>query len=117
MKEDTTRLHITPLNPDLLPIILGPSLLKSAANISFNTIPTFPENNYGYIDLPVMDAERVKKKVNGAILKGKKIKIEEARPNKRRRTEESNEKTPPAKDRKETKSQESEERTQCNIRT
>lgn len=103
MKEDTTRLHITPLNPDLLPIILGPSLLKSAANISFNTIPTFPENNYGYLDLPVMDAERVKKKVNGAILKGKKIKIEEARPNKRRRTEKSGEKTPPTEDRKETK--------------
>lgn len=89
MKEDFVRLHITPLNPDLLPIILGPTLLKSAANISFNTIQTFPENNYGHLDLPVMDAERIKKKVNGAILKGKKIKVEEARPKKRRRIEDS----------------------------
>ncbi|KAK5064699.1 hypothetical protein LTR84_000533 [Exophiala bonariae] len=95
MREDFTRLHITPLNPDLLPIILGPNLVNSAANISFNTIPTFPENNYGYLDLPVMDAERIKKKVNGAILKGKKIKVEEARPNKRRRIEESTERTSP----------------------
>lgn len=87
MKEECTRLHITPFNPDLLPVILGPSLLASAANISFNTIQTFPENNYGYLDLPVMDAEKVKKKVNGAILKGKKIKVEEARPRKRRRVE------------------------------
>jgi hypothetical protein len=93
MKEECTRLHITPFNPDLLPVILGPSLLASAANISFNTIQTFPENNYGFLDLPVMDAEKVKKKINGAILKGKKIKVEEARPRKRRRIEDSDEKT------------------------
>ena len=89
------RLHITPFNPDLLPVILGPTLLASAANISFCTIQTFPESNYGYLDLPTMDAEKVKKRVNGAILKGKKIKVEDARPSKRRRIEEEDGETAP----------------------
>lgn len=97
MKKDFTRLHITPFNPDLLPVILGPTLLASATNISFNSIQTFPESNYGYLDLPVMDAEKVKKRVNGAILKGKKIKVEAARPSKRRRIEEPDGETLPTK--------------------
>ncbi|KEF61241.1 uncharacterized protein A1O9_02806 [Exophiala aquamarina CBS 119918] len=98
MKEDFTRLHITPFNPDLLPVVLGPTLLTSAANICFNSIQTFPESNYGYLDLPVMDAEKVKKRVNGAILKGKRIKVEEARPSKRRRIEEPGNGTTPPKE-------------------
>ena len=88
MTAGSVRLHITPLNPDLLHAVVGHNLLKSAANISFHTIQTFPENNYGYLDLPTMEAEKIKKKLNGAILKGKKIKVEEARPKKRRRVEE-----------------------------
>lgn len=82
------RLHITPLDPDLLPALVGPNLIGSICNLSYHTIPTFPENNYGYLELPVMEAEKIKKKLNGAILKGKKIKVEEARPQKRRRVEE-----------------------------
>ena len=93
MKEYPMRLHITPFSTDLLPAILGPSLVNLAANISAHTIQTFPENNYGFIDLPTMEAEKLKKKVNGAILKGKKIKVEEARPHKRRRVEETQENT------------------------
>ena len=79
------RLHITPLNPDLLPIVLGPVLAKSAENISYQTIETFPENHYGFVDLPEQDAKKLIAKLNGAILKGKKMKIEEARTKKRSR--------------------------------
>jgi hypothetical protein len=88
MTEETTRLHIVPLTAELLPSVLPPSLRQSATDISFHTIPTFPENNYGYITLPTMDAEKIKKKLNGSILKGKKFKVDTARPSKRQRDEE-----------------------------
>ncbi|KIX09983.1 uncharacterized protein Z518_01064 [Rhinocladiella mackenziei CBS 650.93] len=90
------RLHITPFSPDLLHAVVGPNLLSTVSNISYHTIQTFPENNYGYLELPTMEAEKVKKKLHGTILKGKKMKIEEARPKKRRRVEEAVEE--PAKD-------------------
>jgi hypothetical protein len=77
-----TRLHITPLNPTLLTTILPPSILPSARNISYHTLQSFPEKSYGYVDLPVMDAEKIKKKLNGSILKGTKVRIEKARPQK-----------------------------------
>jgi hypothetical protein len=77
-----TRLHITPLNPSLLTTILPPSILPSARNISYHTLQTFPENSYGYVDLPIMEAEKIKKKLNGSILKGTKVRIEKARPQK-----------------------------------
>jgi len=38
-----TRLHISPLNPDLLPIVLGSSLANSAENISYQTIASFSD--------------------------------------------------------------------------
>lgn len=85
MTETTVRLHITPLTPDILPAVLPPSLRQTATDISFHTISTFPENSYGYITLPTMDAEKIKKKLNGSILKGKKFKVEAARPSKRER--------------------------------
>lgn len=88
MTEGTTRLHITPLNPDILPSVLPASLRPSVADISFHSIPTFPENNYGYITLPTTEAEKIRKKLNGSILKGKKFKVEMARPQKRQRDEE-----------------------------
>lgn len=85
MTETTVRLHITPLTPDILPAVLPPSLRQTATDISFHTVPTFPENSYGYVTLPSMDAEKIKKKLNGSILKGKKFKVEAARPSKRER--------------------------------
>lgn len=87
MKAETTRLHISPLTPALLSVALGPSLLGAAQNISFHEIQTFPERNYGYVELPTTDAEKLKKKLSGAILKGTKMQVDEARPKKRRRTE------------------------------
>lgn len=78
-----TRLHITPLDRTLLPIALGPRLLKTAENISFQSVETFPENDYGFIDLPEADAKTLISKLNGAILKGRKMKVEKARSRKR----------------------------------
>jgi hypothetical protein len=85
MIEEKKRLHISPLTPDLLPIILGTIILPIATNISYHSLETFPENNYGFVDLPSMEAERVKKKMNGTILKGRKVKVEEARVEKKRK--------------------------------
>ncbi|KAJ5286871.1 Nucleotide-binding alpha-beta plait [Penicillium angulare] len=97
---DPTRLHIIPLTPDLLPSVLPPSVLSAATDISFHTIPTFPENNYGYVTLPTMEAEKIKKKLNGKILKGKKFQIETARPQKRQIEEEEADPAPTKEKRK-----------------
>lgn len=78
------RLHITPFKPALLQAIIPPSMLPSAKNISYHSLQTFPEKAYGFIELPSVDAEKMKKKLNGSILKGAKIRIEEARPSKER---------------------------------
>ncbi|KAL8314929.1 hypothetical protein RB593_008495 [Gaeumannomyces tritici] len=86
MEADTssslTRLHITPLDPDLLKVIVPATALPSAKNISFHTLEAFPEKRYGFVDLPTLEAEKIKKKLNGAVLKGVKIRIEKARPDK-----------------------------------
>lgn len=78
--QERKRLHISPFNPGLLPIVLSQSLLQHATNISFHAIQTSPEKNYGYVDLPAMDAEKLKKKLNGSILRGTKIRVDDARP-------------------------------------
>ncbi|KLU82498.1 hypothetical protein MAPG_01570 [Magnaporthiopsis poae ATCC 64411] len=83
MEADTssslTRLHITPLDPDLLKIIVPATVLPSAKNISFHTLEAFPEKRYGFVELPTIEADKIKKKLNGAVLKGVKIRIEKAR--------------------------------------
>lgn len=76
------RLHITPLTPALLPTFLPPSILPAARNISYHTLQTFPERAYGFLELPSMEASKIQKKLNGSILKGTKIRIETARPEK-----------------------------------
>ncbi|KAL4737591.1 hypothetical protein BDV11DRAFT_206684 [Aspergillus similis] len=84
---DAIRLHITPLNPELIPSVLPASIRSLASDISFHNIATFPENNYGYVTLPRMEAEKLKKKLNGSILKGRKFKVEPARPQKQQADE------------------------------
>ena len=79
------RLHISPLNAQLLPFVLPQPLLEKASNVSFHTISTFPEKNYGYTDLPAMEAEKLTKKLNGSTLKGSKMRIEEARPKRQKK--------------------------------
>jgi hypothetical protein len=93
MMADTeyTRLHITPLNPSILNTILPPSILPNARNISYHNIQTFPEKSYGYVELPVIDADKLKKKLNGSILKGTKVRIDTARPQKETVVEEATE--------------------------
>lgn len=79
MTESITRLHISPLTPALLDSILAPSIRPLATDISFHNIATFPENDYGFVNLPSMEADKLKKKLNGSILKGRKFKVEAAR--------------------------------------
>ncbi|OCL12998.1 hypothetical protein AOQ84DRAFT_283982 [Glonium stellatum] len=79
-----TRLHITPFSPALLKTFVPPSLLQSATNISYHSVQTFPEKGFGYVELPTMEAQKLKKKLNGSILKGSKIRIEDAKPEKRK---------------------------------
>ena len=74
------RLHITPLDPDLIKTVLSSALLPKARNISYHTIETFPEKRYGFLELPYEDAEKLRKKLTGATLKGVKIRIERAKP-------------------------------------
>ncbi|KAE8367944.1 hypothetical protein BDV27DRAFT_122977 [Aspergillus caelatus] len=83
----TKRLYITPFTAELLPSVLPSSVRPLAREISFHSIPTFPENNYGYVTLPEMEADKIKKKLNGSILKGRKFKVDVARPQKRQRDE------------------------------
>ncbi|KAI5295675.1 hypothetical protein KEM52_000609 [Ascosphaera acerosa] len=77
----TTRLYIRPLDPPLLEAILHRRPQPDTA--SYHAVPTFPENNYGFVDLPADEAEKIKKKLNGAILRGRKLKIHEAVPPRR----------------------------------
>ncbi|KAK3904224.1 hypothetical protein C8A05DRAFT_31994 [Staphylotrichum tortipilum] len=74
------RLHVTPLDAELLKVVLSSSLLPKARNISFHTVETFPDKRYGFLELPNEDAEKLKKKLNGSVLRGVKIRIGTARP-------------------------------------
>ncbi|KAF2712210.1 hypothetical protein K504DRAFT_197676 [Pleomassaria siparia CBS 279.74] len=80
----TVRLHVTPFTPALLKAYLAPSVVPLAKNISYHYVETFPEKGFGYLELPTMEAQKLKKKLNGATLKGSKVKIEEAKPEKRK---------------------------------
>ncbi|KAI0503433.1 hypothetical protein F5B22DRAFT_629151 [Xylaria bambusicola] len=77
---DYTRLHITPFDLSLQSVVIPASVLPRARNISYHTIETFPEKRFGFVDLPTMDADKLKKKLNGAVLKGSKIRVETVRP-------------------------------------
>ncbi|KFY22660.1 hypothetical protein V493_06430 [Pseudogymnoascus sp. VKM F-4281 (FW-2241)] len=77
--EGYSRLHITPFNASLMAAIVPPSLAPKARNISFHTLQAFPEKEYGFVDLPTEDAGKITKKLKGALLRGRKIAIEEAR--------------------------------------
>ncbi|KAF2444942.1 hypothetical protein P171DRAFT_321721, partial [Karstenula rhodostoma CBS 690.94] len=83
-KDKTIRLHITPFNPTLLKAYIPPSVLPVAKNISYHSLETFPEKGFGYVELPVMEAQKLKKKLHGLTLKGSKVRIEEAKPEKRK---------------------------------
>jgi hypothetical protein len=77
---DYVRLHITPLDTELVKAVIPASVLPVARNISYHTIETFPEKRYGFVDLPEADAEKLRRKLNGTTLKGCKMRVEKARP-------------------------------------
>jgi hypothetical protein len=85
---ERVRLHITPFNPSLFDRYIPPSLQSQASNVSYHSVETFPERGFGYVELPKMEAQKLKNKLNGVTLKGAKIKIEEARPEKKRKSPE-----------------------------
>jgi hypothetical protein len=74
------RLHISPLDAELLKVALSSAVLPKARNISYHALEAFPEKRYGFLDLPSEDAEKLKNKLNGSVLRGVKIRIEPARP-------------------------------------
>ncbi|RPB17407.1 hypothetical protein P167DRAFT_561684 [Morchella conica CCBAS932] len=41
---------------------------------------TFPENSYAFINLPKDQADKLKKRLNGSVFRGVKVRVEEARP-------------------------------------
>lgn len=85
------RLHISPLNSQLLHVILPGPLLDKASNISFHTLKTFPEKDYGYVDLPEAEADKLKRKLNESTLRGSKMRVGEARPKKDMKAKEAQE--------------------------
>ncbi|KAG9917432.1 hypothetical protein KCV05_g11624, partial [Aureobasidium melanogenum] len=84
-ESDRVRLHITPFNATLYPNIIPASVQPNATNISYHTVQTFPERGFGFVELPRADADKLRKKLNGATLRGQKMAIQEAKPEKRRR--------------------------------
>lgn len=80
MLAQTIRLHVSPLTPDSLTAVLRPPLGDHATDISFHTLVTFSEKSYGFVTLPIEDAERLKKRLHGSVLRGMKMRVEEARP-------------------------------------
>ena len=88
MSDDKSRLHISPFSPDLAHSLARAYETLNLDTVSYHSIETFPENTYGFVELSLMEAQKLKKKVNGSILKGKKLRVEEARPQKRAYEEE-----------------------------
>ncbi|KAL1902383.1 hypothetical protein Sste5346_001363 [Sporothrix stenoceras] len=78
-----TRLHITPFDAELLSVVVPTSARPDARNVSFHNLQTFPEKRYGFVDLPTEAAEKLRRKLNGAVLKGVKLHIEAAREEKK----------------------------------
>ena len=76
---EVARLYVSPFDADRLPVILAPAFLADASDISFHSIATFPEKTFGYLTLPKDKSEQIRKKFHGCILKGQKMKVEEAR--------------------------------------
>ena len=83
MPEEKLRLHITPFSKSLAQFVQLAYPSIPPESISYHTLETFPENSYGYLELAPMEADRLKKKLNGSILKGKRLRIEHAHPQKR----------------------------------
>lgn len=89
--EDRVRLHITPFTPELFDRIVSASAKATATGISYHSVQTQPERGFGYIELPRMEADKLKKKIHGFVLKGSKARVEETKPEKKRKADETEE--------------------------
>lgn len=83
MTEEKLRLHVTPFSNTLAQSLLSTYSSIAAASISLHTLETLPGHSYGFLELSAIEGEMLKKKLHGSILKGKKLQIEHARPQKR----------------------------------
>ena len=72
------RLYISPLDPDLLKLVVPAVVLPLARNPSYHSIDTFPEKRFGFVELPSAEADKLKKKLHGAVLRGIKLRVEQA---------------------------------------
>lgn len=86
-EQQRVRLHITPLTTDLCSSLFPATLLNKISNVSLHAIQTFPEREFGFVNMPRTDADILKKKLNGMTLKGTKLRIEEARPRSKRKSD------------------------------
>ncbi|KAF4552254.1 Hypothetical protein D9617_10g072350 [Elsinoe fawcettii] len=80
----TVRLHISPFSPALLDSILPRAKQSLATSVSYHKTQSDPDKGFGYLELPTDEASKLRSKLNGAILKGSKMSIEKARPEKRK---------------------------------
>jgi hypothetical protein len=90
---DRVRLHITPFNSTLYQNIIPASIQPNVTNLSYHTVQTFPERGFGFVELPKADADKLRKKFNGLTLRGQKMAIQEAKPEKKRRHDKEDEDT------------------------
>ncbi|PNS15764.1 hypothetical protein CAC42_4216 [Sphaceloma murrayae] len=80
----TVRLHISPFSPALLDSIIPRTKQSLVKSVSYHTIQSEPDKGFGYLELPTDEADRLRKKLHGAILRGNKMSIDKARPEKRK---------------------------------
>ena len=83
-QSDLVRLHIVPLNQDLFGTIVPKSIQKLTSDTSFHSAQNDPDKGFGYVTLPKAEADKLRKKFNGSVLRGAKMSIEEARSSRKR---------------------------------
>ncbi|KAL9056384.1 MAG: hypothetical protein Q9162_002975 [Coniocarpon cinnabarinum] len=75
------RLYISPLTPDILPVILSVDQQRLASeSVSFHHPQTSLEKSFGYLDLPHEAADKLRKKLHGSTFRGFKMRVEESKP-------------------------------------
>jgi hypothetical protein len=76
---DPVRIHISPLDPELFKLLLPPSKLPSFSNLSYHHLETLPERSYAFLDVSSTHVDVLRKQLDGAIIRGKKIRVNRAR--------------------------------------
>ncbi|KAF2153251.1 hypothetical protein K461DRAFT_137888 [Myriangium duriaei CBS 260.36] len=78
------RLHLSPFTPAIFDSILPKAKQSLASCVTYHKTQSDPDRGFGYLELPADEADNLRKKLNGAILRGHKMSIEKARPEKRK---------------------------------